>query len=269
MSESEHDGGECLRRGVFDYNAGLAALKEACLGSSERTLLAERIADVFARRSIAMLDIGSGNGVVTRKLMHDMEMHSVNAHVTCVEPNPTGPWQVYESDKMKLVVGGFEEVTFESAFDVITSIHSIYYVGSLSVAVKKMSSLLAPGGLLLILVWESSCILYQAATILQGSRGQRVISADDVFLHVCDRWSRSAVTRLHYEGPLAIPFFLRSPKTLQSLASVIIRDRNSRINEEVLRLLADHLRQARTIELRRNSLIIVRAPGACGEHGGA
>lgn len=134
--------------------------------SDQRGLLADWLvqrlcAAARGRASLRVLSVGAGDGrldaaVVTALL--DAEP-GLALSWTCVEPLPgsaaacqarldsTGP-----SERRRVDVRGcaFEDLAEPGPFDVITFVHSLYYVADVAAALGRAASLLTPGGRLLL-----------------------------------------------------------------------------------------------------------------------
>ncbi len=241
------------------FNSGLTILKEACLGSTEQPLLADLVlTHLSSREEIRLLDIGSGSGVVLRKLLRDLKARGMRTHATCVEPHPDGPWQLYETDGMDLVESRVEETSFDNRFDVVTCLQALYYLRSPFSAVERLASLVAAGGLMLITLWESSCALYRAARLLRDQTDGPLLSAEDIHRYARGRWGSAAVSYFGFSGPVAVHFLLQSPGALQAAAYVLARKPGTHVDEQHLAALRAHLLRGANILLRRNAIIALR-----------
>ena len=136
------------------FTKGLTILKEACLGASERDLVADcLLTHLSSRADASLLDVGSGSGVVLRKILRAVGARNVDIRATCVEPHPVGPWQLFQSAGMQVVEGRFEETTFHTSFDLVTCLQALYYFQSPLSVLERLASLMRAEGLMLITLW--------------------------------------------------------------------------------------------------------------------
>jgi SAM-dependent methyltransferase len=141
--------------------AMLQVLRQAFGSTSETPLLIEIIREHFVRRAhITMLDVGIGDGASARKVMTGLRRHGVRVSLTGVDPHiPASAYRLRWPCKPHLVALHLASYRQEKTYDVVNATQSLYYLGDECEALKRLVSLVSPGGILTITIWADGCTL--------------------------------------------------------------------------------------------------------------
>ncbi|WP_430495931.1 class I SAM-dependent methyltransferase [Micromonospora trifolii] len=144
-----------------DYVANLKALRQAFGPSSETPLLVDILSKHFRRRDeITMLDVGIGNGASAGKVTDGLTRRGIHVALTGIDPYiPASARRLGWASRARLVPTGLADFHPGEAYDVVNAKQSLYYLGDEGEALKKLASLVSPGGILTITVWDSGCTL--------------------------------------------------------------------------------------------------------------
>jgi hypothetical protein len=143
------------------YIDSLRVLREAFGPNSETSQLAEIIRSHFCTRTdVAMLDVGIGDGSSARKVTGSLVGSGIRVQLTGVDPYiPEDAFATAWPVTPELRVGRLEDLDIKVLYDVVNATQSLYYLGELGLALKRLVSLLDPSGLLTITVWDDGCTL--------------------------------------------------------------------------------------------------------------
>ncbi|MFC3993349.1 class I SAM-dependent methyltransferase [Actinoplanes siamensis] len=141
--------------------ATLDALRRAFGPASETPLLVDIMAKHFGRPgTISMLDVGIGNGVSARKVAEGLSRNGIHVELTGIDPYlPPSAYQLNWPRKPHLAASGLASFDPGSTYDVVNATQCLYYLGDESAALRKLASLVSPGGILTITVWDDGCTL--------------------------------------------------------------------------------------------------------------
>lgn len=195
------------------YSSNLRALKDSFIGGKDKSIVAAEIANNFGRQELSFLDVGLGDGSYLRKLRNELKPQGIALHVTGIEPLKTALLEAQtELPDAKLHAVSFEQYQTEYRFDVVHARQSLYYISNLDDTITKLIRLTAPGGLLIVNLWSTQCVLYKLhcqtfpdspkQTITAEKAFQRISSivSGDTHLTYCsgfvdfDKWFNSATT---------------------------------------------------------------------------
>lgn len=130
-------------RKTFDEWAqnGRAELMEAEHGKN----VSKFLQTISFEKPFTFLDVGCGNGWVVKKISKEKNCTKAvgidKSKKMIIQAN-----QKKDSDKEEFIHTDIESMKYKGKFDFIFSMESIYYADSIDVALKKIFSMLKPGG---------------------------------------------------------------------------------------------------------------------------
>ncbi|NNM02568.1 MAG: class I SAM-dependent methyltransferase [Nitrosopumilus sp.] len=130
-------------RKTFDEWAqnGRAELMEAEHGKN----VSKFLQTISFEKPFTFLDVGCGNGWVVKKISKEKNCRKAvgidKSKKMIIQAN-----QKKDSDKEEFIHTDIESMKYKGKFDFIFSMESIYYADSVDVALKKIFSMLKPGG---------------------------------------------------------------------------------------------------------------------------
>ncbi|KAF6247777.1 methyltransferase type 11 [Nitrosopumilus sp. b3] len=130
-------------RKTFDEWAqnGRAELMEAEHGKN----VSKFLQSISFEKPFTFLDVGCGNGWVVKKISKEKNCRKAvgidKSKKMIIQAN-----QKKDSDKEEFIHTDVESMKYKGKFDFIFSMESIYYADSIDVALKKIFSMLKPGG---------------------------------------------------------------------------------------------------------------------------
>lgn len=174
--------------------------------SNQRQLIAEHLAERFTFRDsgpISVLSVGCGDGTLdvslARGLLNTCEPVRQVRYVG-VDPYESGTTKfaaaMAELNEPTLRVEAHPTTWAKAAltgpFDVITFVHSMYYVADVAAAVRKAHSLLRPGGDLLVLSGPRGAMNTLVDICAPSLEGHRQWFSDDVAAGIAEAGSQVA-----------------------------------------------------------------------------
>lgn len=172
-----------------DYAAGHAAFEAR---SDQRTRIIEHLIDRVSARdgAISVLSVGCGDGSVDVAVADALTAGDHGRAVRYVGVEPfAGSAALFSSRLASLGrpglsveahVATFDEAALAESFDVITFVHSMYYVPDVAKAVRQALDLLAPGGELVVLSAPRGALNQLAGACAPPVEGHRQWFSDDV-----------------------------------------------------------------------------------------
>ncbi|MBT8174013.1 MAG: class I SAM-dependent methyltransferase, partial [Nitrosopumilus sp.] len=130
-------------RKTFDEWAqnGRAELMEAEHGKN----VSKFLQSISFDKPFTFLDVGCGNGWVVKKISKEKNCTKAigidKSKKMIIQAN-----QKKDSDKEEFIHTDIESMRYKGKFDFIFSMESIYYADSIDIALKKIFSMLKPGG---------------------------------------------------------------------------------------------------------------------------
>lgn len=110
-----------------------------------KTNVLKMLKTISFNKSFLFLDVGCGNGWVVRKISEESHCKKAigidKSKNMIIEANMNK-----KNSKERYINKDIEDFKFNSKFDVIFSMESLYYVDSIEYALKKIYRLLKPGG---------------------------------------------------------------------------------------------------------------------------
>jgi SAM-dependent methyltransferase len=162
--------------------------------SDQRELIVGWLSDRITRRTgpVSVLSVGCGDGqvdaAIAERLTHDD--HDREVRYVGIEPFDGSASRF--AGRMNAIgrpglstdvhVAPFHEVELEETFDVITFVHSLYYVPDVEAAVRDACRLLKPGGELLLLSAPRGVLNQLVGVLAPPVEGHQQWFSDDVSL---------------------------------------------------------------------------------------
>jgi SAM-dependent methyltransferase len=169
------------------YTRALEAVKSTFSGGSEKEHIASEIIGSVGNtgaRALRWLDVGTGNGRFLHGIVRLVTKHGIAVDVTGIDPSSEDErsFKRYFPDG-RFELSKFEDFSPPTTFDVITCVHSLYYIQAPLAALNAMVDLLAPGGLIVVSQWSRNCVLKNIHRNVWGAQPQ-AITAEAVLDHL-------------------------------------------------------------------------------------
>jgi len=130
------------------YHSKNQSFKKFLSWTNEKQKTAQEILKIVGDKKDSLLDIGAGDGTLTRLLADNFD------HVTAIEPSSSlfeTLKQTCNHDKYTLVNQPFESVSLEKKFDVILVSFALQYIPDYAQEIVRMKDLLKDSGILLVI----------------------------------------------------------------------------------------------------------------------
>ena len=111
----------------------------------QRTMASNSIAAITVRGDERVLDIGCGDGYVTRLIADRLP----NGSVLGIDPSPRMIAAARPSDNVRFEIGDVTTMTFDSEFDLAVSFNALHWVHDQPTAYANIAAALRPGGRLI------------------------------------------------------------------------------------------------------------------------
>lgn len=153
------------------------------------------------------LEIGGGTGQRTLELARKLGCH----HIDFVEPS-SAACRVFRARSTRAgipcttVTAAFEKFRTQKRYDLITAIHSFYYINRASLA--KVYRLLAPGGKAFILLDSRRDVIKRLQDLCESWQGERTNNAEDL----CESLRRAKIPHRTWPDTAAIRGLYRRGK---------------------------------------------------------
>ena len=161
--------------------------------SDQRTLIAAHLASRLARRDagkVSLLSVGCGDGTLDAPLAAALADVRPSRAVRYVGVDPFAGSAAACASAMnalrrttlsaELHVATFAEAPVSGPFDVVTFVHSMYYVPDVAGALRRAHDLLRPGGELIVLSGPRGALNALADVLAPPLEGHRQWFSDDV-----------------------------------------------------------------------------------------
>ncbi len=211
------------------------------------------IVGALDRAKLSILDVGCGDGATLRKLCHFVADRG--AVVNGVGVDPAAP-ALESSSNVRLHAVRFEDFETHDAFDVIICKQALYYLGSPIPAVHRMLSLLAPKGMLCIVLWSKRCSLYSMSRALDEA-GIATLTIEELVALIKDEIPHVHVSTQTFNGSVDFSKWINNHDIMRSAAKVLVRTSTRPIDEGAIGTVARLLTSADRRAPRINGLITV------------
>ena len=156
--------GSAVNGTAAGYLHSLHMLKRSFRNGSERHWLSSKLKDRFPGGQVSVLDVGIGDGSFTRKILMAAGINFNRLQLTAIEPEldaRVALEQEFGFGQFRLISKLFQNVDIPRGFDLVLSIHSLYYLGNPATALQRLVDSAKPGGLIVIVAWSAECDLYK------------------------------------------------------------------------------------------------------------
>lgn len=220
------------------------------------------LADLIASRAhsavINILDVGIGSGEQMYKIATGLEKRGVEARITgidiCIPKSAYAHWK----RPVELITQDFSSAQLSSRYEVVNSTQSLYYFVNPVEILRKMLTLVAPSGVLLITVWAEECLLYQLYKKFFYVTGTEDITDRTVISFLGDLVSPDSIKVRYFDGEIDVDAILVSDSSLRAILTILSRQGHiSECDEKILRLAREYLSGLKPIGRRRNAIITV------------
>ena len=241
------------------YTEKLEELRWAFGPISEASLLTDIIARYAApRTSITMLDVGIGNGIWAQKVVAGVQARGVRVAVTGLDPYiPESAQELDWEIRPTFIAAPLASYLNAGTFDVVNATHSLYYLGDEGEALRRLLSLVSPGGILIATIWADGCALKAVhdgyLAVGRPSPSQQNVGATLRALVA----PRGSVEKHYFEGTVALGEGGRAHRTKQAIIDIARRD--VPVSDAARSSALDFLDSLGTVAARRNA-IFVAAP---------
>lgn len=112
----------------------------------QRTMASNSIAAVTVNGDERVLDVGCGDGYVTRLIADRLP----NGSVLGIDPSPRMIAAAQPSDNAQFEIGDVTTMSFDSEFDLAVSFNALHWVHDQATAYANLAAALRPGGRLIV-----------------------------------------------------------------------------------------------------------------------
>ena len=158
----------------MDYDGDLRLLKRSFSGGGEGPFYFRMLELLAARHHLDWLDIGIGrDGAALQPFIAACRARGQTLSITGIDPDAEPAHREEDGVRWRLVRSTFQTWTDEGLYDVINADQSLYYLGDLRTAIRRMSTLLRPGGVFIATCWSCQDTLRQLhMRLLPGADGE-------------------------------------------------------------------------------------------------
>lgn len=143
-----------------EYHHTLTDLKSRMTNTEFHDVLGLLAENFTPSKRISILDIGSGDMAYALKIANYFSSLSILCDLDAVDIYfPKTKVKIPKNVSLNRFIGDFGNLDLTGPYNIISSRHSIYYLGNIHDALRKMSTLLRKDGVLIITSWDESCIL--------------------------------------------------------------------------------------------------------------
>jgi len=207
------------------------------------------------RNRVSMLDVGIADGSSAIKVMAAFADRGVRLDLTGVDPHI--PATAYSQDWIyspKLMVASFDEFEPRCRYDVVNATQSLYYLGKLDTALRKLVSLLSRDGVLAITIWDDGCILKILHDRYLSPRDPAP-GPKDIANALSGILPPTYTTQTYYfEGPIALNGFTDEGRLEESV--IDIARRSAHVSNRARMLAYTYIRSLGPTSVRRNTIIV-------------
>jgi trans-aconitate methyltransferase len=239
------------------YDSALRRFKSSFRDDTECDVwLAEVVARVDAG-PVTMLDIGVGDGLSISRRCELLAEKSIQVRLTGIDP--VLPDTVTAPHGSVLVRTDFADYRPSERFDLVNATHSLYYLGNVSAALRRMVELTRPGGFLVVTVWSSQCVLSRLFTECFAADPARVLTAERTARELGELGGVGDVTLVRGHGGVNLDLWASDDAHLDAAVQVISRSPVSGLVAPRQRArLKSALSRYAPVERRVNGIVVAR-----------
>jgi SAM-dependent methyltransferase len=239
------------------YLSQLEKIKGTFEGS-EQSLVVDLVASSFEKRSLSILDVGSGSGESILKKAADLDAVGYSIELTMLDLFPPSlPRDCRYPVTVEIMP--FEEYCAAERFDVVNSTQSIYYFEDLAGTLEKMFRLVAENGLLMLTLWSESCILHKIYRAVFNQDKIEVVTAESIIPYLQSIAGPENVGVSYFDGKVDIGSWLESEDLLIAAATVVSRRGSAEhLLPNEISDFRSYLESLNDSEVRRNAVIMAK-----------
>lgn len=162
------------------YMEDLRLLKGTFDPGNEATIIADAIAEFIPKRRIQLLDVGIGEGQATFQAVDSLLSRGWVVHLTGIDLHiPQRIWK-YSTASTSLLEADFLSLPATETFDAVIATQSLYYLGNIDAALKKLIAHTVSDGCLLVTAWTNNCILHDLHSYVVQVPELLCLTAEDI-----------------------------------------------------------------------------------------
>lgn len=238
------------------YAQNLGKLKGSFLGTNEQPELLDVVRGHFDVGVLKVLDVGTGGGQSIGKLAEAARTYGLDMEVTGIDVLLPPTDELVQNPQVALVQCPLHDFRPGQVYDLVNASQSVYYLGDPRASLRQMLSLVRPGGLLTVTVWQESCVLNRIHRHVFGETMAASLTANFVAAEL-QAIAPASDTRIRaIEGRVDLASWSSSEDLLQAAVRVISRSPSpTMLTSEQVVDLRSHLSTLPAIEKRHNGLV--------------